>query len=242
MKKEDDDLARDDITNVREKASHRKGRTTEVVRSARVPTQERSKKRYQAILDATLEILQSANIEDISLHDIGRVTGLPAPSVHYLFNTVTAIFIELNKIFNEQLTKNIIASSQNLEIHQLGSWQDLVRSSLTIARNELNSNRAMSEIMLGPIMHRSMRVKNLETNRYHGAASLELLEQYFSVPAIPNMATYLMFSAELVDGLWCGAYARYGAIDDETFAESVRANLAYLRCYFPETMVVRRDM
>ncbi|MBN2977187.1 hypothetical protein PSH66_10840 [Pseudomonas sp. FP597] len=242
MKKEDDDLVREDVAIVREKASHRKGRTTQVVRSARVPTQERSKKRYQSILDATLEMLKSANIEDISLHDIGKVTGLPAPSVHYLFNTVTAIFIELNKIFNEYLTQKIIAHSQNLEAHQLSNWQDLVRSSLAIARNELNADRAMSEVMLGPIMHRSMRVNNLETNRYHGTASLELLESYFTVPEIPGMATYLMFSAELVDGLWCGAYARYGLIDDETFAESVRANLAYLRCYFPESMTVRKDI
>lgn len=112
MKSIDDDVIEAPV--VREKASHRKGRTTQVVRSARVPTQERSKKRYQSILDTTIEILQTSNIEDISLHDIGKATGLPPASVHYLFNTVTAIHVELNKVFNEQLTQLLLEHTREL--------------------------------------------------------------------------------------------------------------------------------
>lgn len=221
---------------VREKASHRKGRTSQVVRAARVPAQERSRKRYQAILDATIELLKSSNVEDISLHDIGKATGLPPPSVHYLFNTMTAIHIELNMYFNDVLTQRILDFSLAQGFSNVSSWQELVRGAMSLARDELNANRPMAEIMLGPVLHRSMRVNNLEMNRYHGKAARELFDKFFVVPDIPNMATYLMYCAEMTDGLWIGSYARHGRIDEETFEESVRACIAYLRCYFPETM------
>lgn len=237
MKDIDSDVI--DAPIVREKASHRKGRTSQVVRSARIPTQERSKKRYQSILEATIQSLQTTNIEDISLHDIGKATGLPPASVHYLFNTVTAIHVELNKLFNEQLTQLILDNTRELADSNIESWQDLIAQSMAVARNELNSNRPMAEVMLGPVLHRSMRVQNLETNRYHGVAGTTLFEDFFVVPSVPNMATYFMFSSELVDGLWAGAYARCGQIDDETFTESVRACNAYLRCYLPEKMARR---
>lgn len=224
---------------VREKASHRKGRTSKVIRAARVPAQERSRVRYQSILDATIELLKTANIEDISLHDIGKATALPPASVHYLFSTMTAIHVELNSYFNEFLTRKILDHSLEHGFSKLSNWQDLVRVAMSVARDELNSNRPMSEIMLGPVLHRSMRVKNLETNRYHGDAARELFDQYFIVPEIPNIATYLMYSAEMSDGLWIGSYARHGRIDDETFEESVRACVAYMRCYFPDTMAKR---
>lgn len=238
MKNTDDDVIEAPV--VREKASHRKGRTTQVVRSARVPAQERSKKRYQSILDATIEILQTSNIEDISLHDIGKATGLPPASVHYLFNTVTAIHVELNKVFNDQLTQLLLDHTRDLGHSNIDSWQDLISQSMAVAREELNSNRPMAEVMLGPVLHRSMRVQNLETNRYHGVAGSILFEEFFAVPNVPDMATYFMYSTELVDGLWAGAYARYGKIDDETFEESVRACNAYLRCYLPEKMARRK--
>jgi AcrR family transcriptional regulator len=235
----DNEPAKTDVALVREKSSQRKGRTSQVVRSARIPTQERSKKRYQSILDATLHILQSTDIENISLHDIGKVAELPPPSVHYLFNTVTSIFIVLNKNFNSYLTEFILEHSRNQGFAHVNSWQELTRSAMTIAKEQLNSNRAMSEIMLGPVMHRSMRLTNLETNRYHGSASLALFDQFFVVPDAPKLATYLMYAAEIADGLWAGAYSRFGKIDDETFEESVRACIAYLRCYFPENMQAR---
>ncbi|WP_286837185.1 hypothetical protein [Pseudomonas sp. PGPPP1] len=239
MKSNDNEPAEADVALVREKSSQRKGRTSQIVRSARVPTQERSKKRYQAILEATLHILQCTDIENISLHDIGKVAGLPPPSVHYLFNTVTSIFIVLNKNFNSYLTESILEHSRNQGFAHVRSWQELTWSAMAIAREQLNNNRAMSEVMLGPVMHRLIRLTNLETNRYHGAASLALLDQFFVVPNAPKLADYLMYAAEIADGLWAGAYGRFGTIDDETFDESVRASIAYLRCYFPESMQVR---
>lgn len=239
--KEDSEVIQEkNVEAVRAKASHRKARTTQVVRAARVPAQERSKKRYQSILDAFIDLLKVSNIEDISLHDVGKAAALPPPSVHYLFKTVGAIHAQLNSYFNENLTQRVIAHKcEQFRLGNITTWQDLARSAMAFARNELNSNRPMSEVMLGPVLNRSLRLKNLETNHYLGGVSSDLLSKFFIVPNIPDIDKYHMFADEIVDGLWIGSYARHGIIDDVTFDESVRAAIAYLRCFYPETMSLR---
>ncbi len=212
-------------------------RAGSATRSPRVPTQERSKKRYQAILDAAVNMLETANIEDISLHDIGKATGLPPASVHYLFSTFSAVHYELNKYYNERLTVAITSRARELVAN--GTWQDLVRATMKLARTEYNNSRAMSEVMLGPSLHRSIRSLNLENNAIYAEALVDLVGEFFILPELPEMSKYFVFSSELVEGLWAAAYARYGEIDDLTFEESVRACLAYLRCFFPEFMARR---
>lgn len=229
----------DQILAVREKASHRKGRTGNVVRSARIPTQERSKKRYHAILDATIKLLERTNIEDISLHDIAKACGLPAPSVHYLFSTMSAVHLELSNRFNEEMTQRVVDYMRSASASRVNTWQDLARLTLVYAREQYNGNRALSEVLLAPVMHRSVRAISFQTNTFYGRSSLELFNELFVMPDIPNLDTYFVFSTEMMEGMWTGAYARYGKIDDLTFEESVRASIAYLRCYLPETLARR---
>lgn len=224
---------------MREKASQRKGRTTELRRSPRVPTQERSKRRYQAIIDATEHLLKTANIEDISLYDIGKEAQIAPASVHYLFNTMTAVHIELNRIYNEQLTAKVLEKNRLQVAMKNPSWQDWVKAVMTEGRDQLNSNRPMSEIMLGPTLHRKSRVTNLVTNISLAQVSLTLMREFFVVPEIPNLERYFFVATELGEALWSGSYSAHGRIDDETFTESVRATLAYLRCFLPETLVPR---
>lgn len=224
---------------VRQKASHRKGRTDEVRHEPRVPTQERSRRRYQAIIEATIHLLETANIEDISLYDIAKESKIAPPSVHYLFSTVAAVHVELNRIYNESLTEKIVDVNRSMFASGNPSWQDWVREAMTAGRNLLNANRPMSEIMLGPSLHRKSRATNLATNASFAKTVLEIMQQRFVMPEIPHLERCFTFAAEIADALWSGSYSAYATIDDITFNESVRANIAYLRCFLPDTLMLR---
>ncbi|MCT9826627.1 hypothetical protein [Pseudomonas veronii] len=227
------------VSVVREKASHRKVRTNEPMRSARVPAQERSRKRYEAVLDATVKLLETTNIEDISLHDIGKACELPAASVHYLFSTVSAIHLELSRRFNDEMTEKIIVKTRSLGMAHVNTWQEMIRAAMVLAKDELNSSRALSEVILAPVLHRSVRAISFQTNSAFGAASMDLYKEFFILPDIPRLDSYFVLSTELAEGIWAGSYARHGRIDDFSFEESVRAVIAYLRCFLPETLTAR---
>lgn len=225
-----------DVPVVRAKASHRKGRTAEVLRTPRVPTQERSRRRYQSILDATQRLLNAANIEDISLYDIAKEAGISPASVHYLFNTVAAVHVELNRVYNDIITGQIIAAQTTLVDQQVSTWQEWTRISLDAARVHFNSNRPMCEILLGPALHRKSRVANMQGSDTLGQAALVNLKRVFMVPDIPGLEKNFMYAGEILDAFWSGAYSARGYIDDETFEETMKAIIGYLRNVLPETM------
>lgn len=236
------DQAHNPESTVRQKASHRKGRTGDVQRSARVPSQERSRQRYQAIIAATEHLLKTSNIEDISLHDIAKQAKMAPPSVHYLFNTMAAIHVELNRIYNEQMTQKVMERQRQLVDTKNPSWQEWVKSLMAETRQQLNDNRPMSEIMLGPVLHRQSRVENLTSNATVTKASLATMRDVFVVPEIPGLERHFLFAVEIGEALWTGSYAVRGKIDDEALTESVRAIVAYLRCFLPETLVLRAPL
>jgi hypothetical protein len=94
----------------------------------------------------------------------------------------------------------------------------------------------MSEIMLGPTLHRESRRTSVAMNYTFGSAALVMMQDVFVMPDIPDLAKYYAFSSGIAEALWGNAYAQCGRIDDETFEESVRATVAYLRCFLPETL------
>lgn len=224
---------------VRPKASQRKGRTGEITREARVPTQERSRRRYQQIIEATEALLASANIEDLSLYDIARQAQIAPASVHYLFSTVAAIHIELSRLYNRRMTDHMLARQRVLAATRQPSWQSWFRLLMREAVDLLNQHRPMAEVMLGPTMHRLSYQAAMEMNAVFARATLEMLSQAYVLPDIPHHENHHMMSIVISEALWRSAYMQNGHIDDETFEESLRATVAYMRCFLPETLRLR---
>ncbi len=227
------------VVLVRPKASQRKARSAVVPRNARAPTQERSQKRFDAILDATQELLEKARIEDISFSDIARKAGISPASVHYLFPNIAAVRVELSRRNNRDLVAQIAGMAAELVESREPSWQQWLRSLAGGARRVFNSSRAVSEITLGPIMSREGRLSNIESNGAVARSFLETLQAVFIVPEIPNLEMMLSLASEVFDALWSRSYMLQGHIDDETFEESMRVVLAYMRAVLPETLTLR---
>lgn len=225
---------------VRPKASQRKGRTGTVDHTARRPSQKRSIERFNAILKATERLLQTARIEDISFHDIARQANLPPPSVHYLFPTMSAVRIELSRLYNQQASEVVLRMNEALRADPKATWQDWMRRMALDTRDHYNANRHMCEVLLGPILHRESRLSNMEANDTVATALLENLRTVFVVPEIPNLANYFVCLCEIVDALWSRSYMRHGRVDDASLEESVAVQIAYLRSIFPE-ILPRRD-
>ncbi len=224
---------------VRPKASLRKARSAVVASKVRVPAQERSQRRFDAILDATQKLLENARIEDISFSDIAKMAGISKASVHYLFPDIAAVRAELGRRYNRDLVAQVAGLSAKLVEAGEPSWQQWLRSIADGTRRNFNSNRALSEITLGPVMSRKGRLANIETNGIVARSLLETLHAAFIVPEIQNLEMMLTFANELIDSLWSRSYVLHGHIDDETFEESMRVVVGYLRTILPETLILR---
>ena len=206
--------------------------------TARRPSQERSLQRFNAILRATEELLQSANIEDISFYDIARQAEVSPASVHYLFPTMATVRIELSKTYNRLASDHALAVQPNLVAMPNPTWQDWLRLVSEATRQYFNANRHICEVLLGPTLHREARYANFDANDRVGRAMLEQLRAVFLVPEVPGLETAFVLNCEIVDGLWSRDYLKYGRIGDEAAEATVRIQIANLRSLLPETLTL----
>jgi AcrR family transcriptional regulator len=230
-----------DAAVVRPKASQRKSRSETVEHRPRRPLQDRSMQRFEAILTATEELLRTANIEDVSFYDIARQAKISPASINYLFPTMAALRIELSRRINRLATENVVDAQRALAKMRNPSWQDWLFVMGKRARDQLNADRAISEVLLGPLQHRESRRAAIQGCDEVGRSLLQAFRQVFIIPDIPGLAHMFALMAEIADALWSRAYIANGHIDDESFDESIRIQIAYLRTVLPEALPLVRD-
>jgi AcrR family transcriptional regulator len=226
-------------STIRRKASQRKRRNEDLGVKARRPTQKRSLDRFNIVLEATEQLLQTANIEDISFYDIARVAKLPPASVHYLFPTMASVRIELSRLYNERMSDLIKQWGCELSATVAPRWQDRVRAMAERTREHFNAHRAICEVLFGPVLHRESRLANSEANDAIAATALEEMQRVYVMPDVPDLVEHLTTNCEIVDALWSRSYLRHGAITAEALEEVVRVQIACLRLYLPEIIPLR---
>ena len=192
--------------------------------------------RFESILQATEELLKTANLEDISFYDIARQADISPASVNYLFPTMAALRIELTKKYARLHADALIEVQRAMARMRNPSWQDWMRVLAKRAQEEYNANRPLSEVVLGPVLHRDSRRAQLEENIRLAHAMMESFTQVFVVPSIPGLEERFAMMYDMIDGLWSSAYIKYGRVDDLSVEEGMRMRIAYLRTVLPETL------
>ncbi|MDZ4298311.1 MAG: TetR/AcrR family transcriptional regulator [Moraxellaceae bacterium] len=224
---------------IRPKVSKRKSRSDEVDHKARAPQQQRSQRRFDAILDATTELLKTSNVEDLSFNDIAEKADISPPSVHYMFPSMSALLDELLKRFNRRYTDIFFEIEHKLSVTKVTSWQSWIRSMAEANREHFNSNRAFAEIALGPIMNRASRHAIIAVNATLASSMIGSMSSIFMLPEVPDLHRKMTLSLDVFDALWGRAYMEHGTIDEATFEESIQVVIAYLRLILPETLAQR---
>lgn len=226
---------------VRPKSSHRKGRSAQIQREQREPSQDRSRKRHEDILLAAESLLEVANIEDLSLSDIATKAGISKASVHYHFPTIAAIQLALGYRYDQALSELLADYHVKLTKMRVPTWQEWIRIEATAVRDYFNAHRPVCEAILGPLLHRENRLAMLSQNTQIGLSKLRNLCQIFEVPNPEILEKIIAYNGEILDVFWSGSYLKNGYIDDHVLEESIRASVGYLRNFLPEVMPMKAE-
>lgn len=204
--------------------------------AARRPTQERSRKRYDAVLAAADELLLTANIEDISFYDLARKADIPPASVHYLFPSMAAIQSELRNRYNTEISDLLVEFHATMAERRVPTWQEWLRIEASEARDYYSRTRPACEVLLGPLLHRGNREASLQGNAQVGASNLANMKRIFLVPEMPGLEAKFARNCAIIETFWSTSYLATGTISDFAFDESIRAAAAYLRNFLPEML------
>lgn len=203
----------------------------------RKPVQERSRARYQMLLDAAHELLLTQELQEVGLYLVAKRAGVPPASAYHFFPTPAALMLALadryHQIFEE--------FPQAIERSTITSWQMLLQTRLAAAVDIYNDSLPIRKLFLGGHTTPELVQSEAAFNVQIAAKMLPYYEQFFHMPHIENADGKYLVMLTLVDAIWRLSFTQHGVITPSYAQESFAVAVAYCRTFLPETIPLRRE-
>lgn len=201
----------------------------------RRPRQERSRQRFDAILDAAADLLETLEPEEVSIYTLAEQVQMSPPSIYHFFPDANWVFVALA----ERIYDRFLAGFDEPPAGTIRSWQELQGSRFGEARAFFNSNGAARRLLLGSGLSSAIRVRDLEIDRELSKRSVDEMAALFILPEIPDLVDRITEMMVMSDALWSLSVYRSGTITDEMAEQARRARESYARTFLPEYLPLR---
>lgn len=203
--------------------------------ASRSPKQARSLARYNRLLDAAHELLQTLAPQDLGVYLVAKQAAIPPASAYHLFPTTTAIVGGLASRYQAQIKERVSGAQPPSD----GMWQTLLRSHMRDLVDLYNGNVPMMKVMVGT-HSRFARDSQGEIFLDGLARALSHVgSTFFHMPAIKEAHRRFLVLLGVIDSVWALSYARHGQITPEYEREAEAAAVAYCRTFLPEYLEPR---
>lgn len=204
----------------------------------RRPAQQRSRVRFEAILDGAERLLDRLPPAAISIHAIAAEVGIAPPSIYHFFPEARLVFSALAERYLKQFEQRVLTSAPE----QFKSWQELQTHQYRSAQSWFNSHPAARQVLLGgPAWSPDIRSRDIDSNYVTADRGIELMALHFVLPEIPGLRDRLVEVIVINDAIWSLSIHRHGLITDEMEEQARRARIAYSRTFLPEYLPLRAD-
>lgn len=201
----------------------------------RAPIRKRGIERFELLLDATAAVIAENPEEDVSLAQIAERADVPLASVYHFFPNRNAAFVALAQRYHRQ----IVSTSMTPDDKRPKRWQDVFDFRFRQIAAFLNSEPAALRLLVGTGVSVEVRNVDFENNAEASVRRADYLRSMFDIPSMPNLEKHLAVMFAVNDGIWALSYSHHRCITPDYLDESIRAAIAYLRCYLPEHLEPR---
>jgi AcrR family transcriptional regulator len=201
----------------------------------RRPQRTRGFLRFEHLLDSAELLLAKQPDIDISLPMIAVTANVPLPSIYHFFTNKDAIFVALAQRYHVRLAAMALEALDPPP----ETWQDIVRRRQQCGVSFLNKHPSALRLFMGAGVSAEVRTLDLQGNASLARLRAQEFQHWFDCAGIANLEKHLAVSIGLMDGIWAISWSQHRRITDEFLNESIRASVAYLRCYLPEILQLR---
>jgi AcrR family transcriptional regulator len=201
----------------------------------RWPTQERSRRRFEAILDAADRLLERSEPAEFSIYALAPEAGMSAPSIYHFFRSPTLVLMALADRYLAALLDLMDAPLPA----GLTAWQELEDHLFERAREFFGAHAPARKLLLGAAYSSEIRKRDLNNDVRIAEKALVTFQRVFTLPASPDMLDHFVEMIVINEAIWALSYHRHGRITDEMNARARLARVAYARSFLPERLELR---
>ena len=204
--------------------------------TARKPAQERTRLRFESLLDAADRLLLQHDSSKMGLYDIAAAAEMPPASAYHLFPTKEAVLVALAERYLKGLSRYII---RPFEPGTVQSWPEFIATEMYRAVEYYNVHPVMGKLFFGEHTISEIRILDAHNIAAASASQYRRMDRIFHMPYLQNPE--LKFSAliGIYDGIWIMSYAKHGRITEQFAGETERAAIAYCATFLPPSLPLR---
>jgi AcrR family transcriptional regulator len=192
--------------------------------------------RRKKLLEAAKTLLESRDMDAISLGDVAELAKVPKGSAYHFYTNIKDVYASLVSLLDEELHVDMDAPIRK---HVRG-WQEVVEILIERGYQFYLRNPSARQLLVGPKTLPELKMKDRQSDVVIGRMFEAHVARFFEMPAIPNRADVFFRAVEIADLMFCLSMLGHGAIVEEMNREAKRGAVAYLASYLPPTLPARK--
>jgi len=201
----------------------------------RWPTQERSRRRFEGILDAADRLLERSDPADFSIYALAPEAGMSAPSIYHFFRSPTLV---LTALADRYLQAFLALMDEPLPAG-LTTWEELDGHLFERAREFFEAHAPARKLLLGAAYSSEIRKRDLNNDVLIAEKALAAFRQIFILPDSRGLLEHFVEVIVVNEAIWALSYHRHGRITDEMNERARLARVSYARTFLPQQLPFR---
>jgi AcrR family transcriptional regulator len=192
--------------------------------------------RRQKLLQAARELLETHDLDQISLGDVAAAAKVPKASAYHFYADIKDLYASLLASVEEELLQALRAPIRN----KVRGWQGIVEVLTLRGVAFLTRHKASLQLQVGPKTPIDLKLRDRQNDAALGSIYERHIDSVFELPSIPNRGAIFFRAVEIADLMFMLSVLEHGRITSAMAAEASLAMCAYLRCYIPAKLPRRR--
>lgn len=171
-----------------------------VSETRRVPKQERSRQRVEAILDAAMTLIGEKGVDAVSMLDIARKAGGPLASVYQYFPNKSAILALLFERWCT-LTRQSLDALPSDQPATLDDLAAMFSASLDLYVERVRADPAIQDLINAVLADKTLQHMDIEDSRWHTQEIIKVSRHLVPEARQAEFERAVFLLAHLVGGL-----------------------------------------
>jgi AcrR family transcriptional regulator len=200
-------------------------------------TSQQGRVRRQKLLMGAKTLSETRAIKDISLADVCEEAGIPRASAYHFFPNVEAIFLALrflNAIETFEALNTVTATDYN-------RWQAYLTGLMEKVASIFREDPLKAKLVY------ETNTPDFEGDSFGTQIDDQIVELFYNqlsvryvLPELKEIKDVLQIGYSIANGVFMLSYRMENSITEHYLQEAITAAIAYLRCYLPEKLPLKK--
>jgi AcrR family transcriptional regulator len=192
--------------------------------------------RRQQLLRAARALLETHELDDISLGDVAAAAHVPKSSAYHFYADIKDLYASLLAGVQDELLKVLEAPIRA----KVRDWQHIVDILTGRGADFYAHSKASMRLQIDPRIPVDLKLRDRRNDAALGSIHEQQIDRIFVLPEIPNRSAIFFRAVEIADLMFMLSVLEHGRITPEMQREATRAMCAYLRCEIPADLPRRK--